>query len=432
MKDIAYILIYLLTEVINYTLTYTVIFGFQLTKKIGKILLTSIILITLHVSVLLGFGTEISSICSMLSMLIIPMSLLECSKKKGLLIYPFVFFCPSIISVCCSFVISVIYDIPEHVTTNSYEFTIGCQLIPMVFLFIIWIYRKIKKRESYEVSLGIRQYILFYVVDICLFCMVGPIQVLSEGDITMKDVNVIGVAVSVASVVLIGVTIWQGIMENENIRLRELNKMSQKYMKLQKEYYMQLLTQDEKMRRFKHDFHAHMTALSSLCEGYHDEKINAYLEKIIRKSAIYDNKKYTGLNAVDAVIRELVSIAKNDEIEVEVTGNLADNINVLEYDLCTIFSNLINNAIEACRKIEDASLRRIHIRMGVYNKKIYIDIENSCRDKVDIRKTRLKSTKPESQYHGLGTGNIINTVVKYDGTIEYSSGDGWFKAEISM
>ena len=93
--------------------------------------------------------------------------------------------------------------------------------------------------------------------------MLAPIQELTKKYGSDQYINLSGLFVSIACIVLVIVTIWQGIIVNREIQLKELNKKNEKYMKLQKEYYENLLKQDEKMRRFRHDLNAHMMVIKA-------------------------------------------------------------------------------------------------------------------------------------------------------------------------
>ena len=71
---------------------------------------------------------------------------------------------------------------------------------------------------------------------------------------------------------LVAVTIWQGILVNrELIQEREHDEQEQ-YIINQKQYYEDLLAQDEKMRRFRHDMNAHFQVLQSYCSDGANEK----------------------------------------------------------------------------------------------------------------------------------------------------------------
>lgn len=432
MKDIIYIFIYLLTEILNYCLVYHVIFGASITKSIRKWVVAIGIVVVLHIILLQLFGREGSSALSLFSMIIIPVLILEQIEKKNFFLYPFVVIGTSVIGVCLSFLFASFLHIPEYVIAEGDEFTILCQVVQAIPVLVFGCYRKIKREETYEVHLDWKQYTLFYIVVICLFLMLTPLQNLTRGVVTSKHINTIGFAVSIACIVLVIITVWQGIAVKRGIQLKEQNRMNMKYMELQKEYYINLLDQDEKMRRFRHDMNAHIMAIRSYCQESDNQELLNYLNKIVHESAINSVDIYTGNKRVDAVLRPLLNDAMGKSIDIEVKGRLTEFDVVKDFDLCTIFSNLLKNAIEGCEKIPEISKRKIIVSTSSYNAQVYICIKNTIKENVLIKNNRCVSTKEKSRYTGLGSGNIKSAIHKNNGIVEYSCESGWFTAEINL
>lgn len=430
--DIIYLLVYLATELFNYLLAYVVIFGSIITKDKKKIILAAAIIAGIHFPLLYFAGEETASGVSMFSMCIIPALLLEPIEKKNFLLYPFVVIGTSVVGFSVSFLLAVIMNIPEYMIAEGNWLTIICQSVQGLALLILAVYKKLKKNQSYVVCLGWRQYLLFYIVVICLFLMLAPIQIFTRGTLSYKDVNIIGFAVSVACIVLVIVTIYLGVVINRENLMKERNQMNEKYMKLQKDYYVGILKQDEELRRFRHDMNAHFTVLQSYCEKNGNEEVKAYLNRIIEESAVYAMKPYTGNHGVDAIIRQLDNKAKEQNIQIQTEGYLPDELKIEEYDLCTIIFNLLKNAIEACEKISEVSQRKVLLQTGEYNSLVFIQIKNTVAAPVMIENNHLVSTKKDTRNHGLGSGNVESMVEKYQGIIEYQCKDGWFTAEVSI
>lgn len=441
-KDICYLVLHLTTELCNYLLFYILIFGEHVTKSKKKRILTVSNVCLFHLIVLFLVDRQTACAFSIVSMLVIPIFLLETLKKKNIYVYPFVIFGSSVFGIGVSFILAFILDKPAYLVTEGNWMTLVCQSMQIVVFFIWGIFRSMRlnkccendlfDQKDYEVNLDLRQYILFYVVVICLFFSLAPLQTLTEGYVTTKTFNTIGMASSVSCIVLVVLTILQGIVVKRDIKLQERNKQNEKYMKLQKEYYTELLQQDEKMRRFRHDMKTHIIALQSYCESENNSKMKEYLQDIVKGSAIYEIKAYTGNRAVDAVIRQICDSAEKNKIKVEINGGLSDNLMISDFDLCVVLSNLLKNALEACEKIKEREKCMIMLNVGMYQKQIYISVKNTVTSKIRLEGACPKSTKEKSLYHGLGSGNVANIVKKYKGMLEYKCDDEWFEVEISI
>ena len=432
MEKIAYIIIYIFTELLSYTLTYVVIFSAVLTKQKKRMALAVGILMMFHFFVLVSFGEEDVYAVTFFSMLVIPLILLEPFKIRNLVLYPVVMIGTSVIGVSVSFLLAVLLGIPEYVITETAWLTLLCQYVQVIALVTIAVYRKKKKVEFYENDLDFKQYLVFYVVIICLFFMLASLQELTTGESSEELINLFGVMVSVSCIVLVAITTWQGITAKREAQLKVQNQMGEKYLELQKQYYAEMLEQDEKMRRFRHDMKAHFIALQAYCEQGANSDMSNYLNEIVKASAIKDLQTYTGNRGIDAIIRKLHDEALRHEISLEVEGNLDNSTRINEYDLCAIIYNLLSNAIEAGEKIEEVSLRKIVMSVGMYNSQIYIRVKNKVAEDVVIQNNRLITSKKDKKYHGIGSQNIESIVKKYQGIVRYTCKDSWFSAEVDL
>lgn len=291
--DNIYLLVYLFTEFFNYTLAYVVIFHAPLIR-IKKVWTRVVVILYLfHLLIMQYVDMEAAGAVSIITMVVIPMFLLATRKMEYFLLYPFIVIGSSVIGVSFSFLLATILNIPEHIIAMGNWYTILCQSIQSIVLVILAGYRKLKKKDNFQVSLDWKQYVLFYIVVVCLFFMLAPIQRLTQKYSSDQYINLSGLFVSIACIVLVIVTIWQGIIVNREIQLKELNKKNEKYIKLQKEYYENLLKQDEKMRRFRHDLNAHIMVIKAQCENV-DYNVAGRLFKMHcgRVGSIFGRKLY--------------------------------------------------------------------------------------------------------------------------------------------
>lgn len=420
------LLVYLSIEYLDYLLAYSILFELPVTKNKKKVFLSAGILIMVHLMVLYTVGSEAAFASSVITMLVIPIFAVESKNKSKYILYPFVTITLSVIGVSISYILALIIDIPGYAVSEGNWYTIICECVPAVVMLALAVYRKDKDKAEYEVNLGARQYILFYIVVICLFFMLAPIQTLTVEKLTVKNANVAGLASSIASIVLVTVTLWQGIIVNREIRLVEEKKVNYKYMQLQKEYYDELLREDEKMRRFRHDVKFHLNVLQSMCYEHEYKDIEEYLQNIVTESSVYKVEVFTGNKCVDAIIRQMKANADTAEIDMQIKGHLLEDIHVKDYDICTLVSNLLKNAIEACERLEDTSKRYIEFKAAMYNSNIYITVSNSVKEKY------LLKPKSDKKYHGLGIKNINAVVEKYGGSIEYLHDNKSFTVNVNL
>lgn len=444
MSDSLYMILYLVTEVLNYILAYIVFFNSTITKKKTSWLIGILLVLIFHFAMLNIFDVSTSSLLSFISMLVVPVLLLRPFDKRNIIIYPFIIISTSVIAISMTFLFSIIFNIKESNFIEKNILGIVCQIFPSFIAVIVMLMQKYKKIEKIEVSLGWKQYVLFYVVGFSTLCMIGSIQVVVDVVGYNKIYSIVGISVSLACITLIFITLWQGVIVNRQIQLEERNKIYQKYMQLQKSYYMQILNRDEKIRRFKHDVRAHFTVISAYCENGDISGIKKYINDVMNNSAVYDVKSYTGNSEIDAIITYQISEAP-DNIKVYVNGNVPVQTRISEYDLCTIIYNLLSNAIEASKNIKDNNDKEIFFDIGVFNKQLYIRIKNKYSNEYikennillsdiikKIKNGESITLKEDKLNHGMGLKNVRNAVENYNGNIEIYLKDYWFVVEINI
>lgn len=100
-----------------------------------------------------------------------------------------------------------------------------------------------------------------------------------------------------------------------------------------------------------------------------------------------------------------------------------------EDDIVCLFSNAIDNAIEACLK-----QTKSRIKINIENKRNYlcITIGNTITSSVLENNAELKTTKKDFEHHGLGTQSMKNITEKYDGIIEFYENENMFITNIMI
>jgi len=139
---------------------------------------------------------------------------------------------------------------------------------------------------------------------------------------------------------------------------------------------------------------------------------------------------HTGNETVDALMNYMVCEARKDGITIEMEGMFLKECTITSFDLCTLFYNTINNAIEACRNLIDNHTRKIQVCIKVYKHALLLMVENPICEPVDYRILEKGTTKPDKKNHGFGIQNIKDTVKRYNGNVTFIHDENKFKVEI--
>lgn len=196
---------------------------------------------------------------------------------------------------------------------------------------------------------------------------------------------------------------------------------------LMKKYCDEVESMYAKMRGWRHDYHNHIQAMqASMALGRYDE-VNEYLRQLNDDLSNVDTVLKTGRVMVDAILNGKISIAAQNGIPVNAKARLPEVLAVSDIDLCVVIGNLLDNAIEENRKLEEDK-RFLRIYIGRKNTYLYIAVTNAAGKKREKKDKKFLSSKGAA--HGFGMARVEGVVRKYGGIFMADSEDGGFTAEV--
>lgn len=101
-------------------------------------------------------------------------------------------------------------------------------------------------------------------------------------------------------------------------------------------------------------------------------------------------------------------------------------------DLCSLFGNALDNAIESVEKLPDSEQRLIHLVVTRKKNFVWIRVENTYDGAFRADGTLPKTTKTDARYHGYGLKSIYDTAEKYGGTAEISTQEKRFTLKVLL
>lgn len=200
----------------------------------------------------------------------------------------------------------------------------------------------------------------------------------------------------------------------------------------QTEYYDNIKQIYSEFRSFRHDFKNHLLCIRSLLAENETEKATDYISDI---EGVLEREKQdfdTGNIIVDSLLSDKKAKALRSGTRIEFTG-FVPTMGLSNVDACIIFSNAIDNAIEACAKDQSGQDKVISIKSDFKKGYYFLTISNPVFESVNFKgKNQLVTSKENKTLHGLGVPNIIRAVHKYEGTVDISAEDNRFTLEIVM
>lgn len=398
---------------------YIFLYNFRLTKKRG------IIAVIVSISII-GFSS-ITYAAKYISIIYLPLIygillLFLQEKEKRSAVYFFI----SYVCVCqMDILISTLMKLAFSPALE--EDTI--QLITALFSVAV-VYTLCKICYHFHIKIANRKLNVFVIVQVIILCLVvlliGTVSNVAEANSDIFYGRMLILITCALSIIisLLGFVLYSVIRANRYYH--ELEIMNKKYLEIQSKYYEQIQKQNRAIRKYRHDMQSHFICFNHFLLQNDIDKAKNYMKEMHYDLEQTKMEYDVGNEVASVILNDKGEDLKKYQIEMKVEGKLPANISMSDYDFCNIFSNLLNNAVEACKRVDKN--RKIKIRLGVYNKFISIWICNSCNKK----EISLKTSKQDKDNHGYGISKIQEYVSRYDGNMKIELQQGNFIVDIIL
>ena len=133
----------------------------------------------------------------------------------------------------------------------------------------------------------------------------------------------------------------------------------------------------------------------------------------------------------NAIINQKLNEAEQRNIKIEcfIFNDLSDFTGMSDQELCLIFLNLLDNAIEAEAEVENPI-----IKLNIFQNRGYVcfKIENIVDKNILETNPNLHTTKQDKRMHGVGLKSVREIIDRHDGIFNVSQNEKWFSAEIML
>lgn len=284
-----------------------------------------------------------------------------------------------------------------------------------------------KKYNRGMLTMGVGNLILFTLLTVVDTFIVMVIALVTIGE----DQRVYKIVYFIAFIlVILGLFLQLGavilILMQRNV-YKETQQLTARYLDDQTKHYEYLENRETETKKFRHDLRDHMDMLVSFAREHKYDEFDDYVEKIHTKVDKLGNAVSVQNSVVDAILNRYYSEAINNNVKMEVEGKFPVDCKIENYDICTIFSNLLRNALEATMKAEE---KWISVGCRYTDKVIVVEIANSFDNKAGNGKS--KAHKVDKNNHGFGLINVEESIEKYNGVWYREQEDNVYKVTISF
>ncbi|MGF0034593.1 ATP-binding protein [Bariatricus sp. SGI.154] len=210
-------------------------------------------------------------------------------------------------------------------------------------------------------------------------------------------------------------------MQNEN---RAMNLVLQH----QYEQYRLSIDNTELLRKEFHDLKHYMIAIRAEENPQKKEQYLMEMEEAIRTQEAFANTNNSVLDVV-LTTKSIYCAQNNIRFTCMADGQLISFMHVK--DICSIFGNALDNAIECVSQFEESDKRLITLSMYQKNQLLMIQCENYTETSLTLQPGKLPSTtKKDAFCHGYGLKSIRQVAEKYGGSMTIQAKDHWFTLKV--
>ena len=321
--------------------------------------------------------------------------------------------------------------------------TIFCLLCLCVLALLFPFVKRLRRRE---ISGRIREYEkLLLILGIILSVLVLEYQNVLEYGFYYLLVSIPAVTDALRNSLLSLVTsavllAAAGILLFKNRIIRNENNLLLMKDEMEQQKYQEIRAAVEKNRELVHDAKNHYLLIGEYLRSKDYESLENYVTGLQENFVRTDSWVYTGNHVLDLILGQKRMIAEKKGIFFEIQATPLSRLPFQERELCSLFGNLLDNAIEACERVtekgekdregEERPARKIQVKIQQRGQMLFVEIVNSMDQIPERKNRRFLTRKKNPSLHGYGLKSVERIVEEHEGVISYEAKDGRFKATV--
>lgn len=215
---------------------------------------------------------------------------------------------------------------------------------------------------------------------------------------------------------------------NEKLNLMLLQSKS---ISKREQFHISMKTYED-MRVLRHELKNYFSYADILLGQKEYSKLQSYFETFKEKLTDLVQHIDCGNYIINSCINYMYSKAKEKGFKLETDIAVPKELPIIESELYSLLSNIIENAIEACERDKQ---RQAVIKVNIRQEQGYllIKVSNPIKIRVNTEEIlELKTLKANKQMHGFGTKIIKMIVAQNNGIINFNIANGEFIVEAML
>lgn len=324
-----------------------------------------------------------------------------------------------ILGICVGLMgpILLIPEMFRNADGSNWNRMIDCILL-IIILLLVW---RIRKRSSQHEEERLYRQLqpwerrLLSLVGLLLLVYVSLLEGIASVEHLSGTMQVSIIVCSVIAMLLAVSVVVLVLQGNKKTYYENTAALNRSYLNAEVKHFEAYRKTQTETRRIRHDMKNHLQAMLYLAQEGRNEELRDYLQQLTDSVEQLNPEIRCGNTLADAICNEKNQIALQRGISFTVEGKMPETVGLEAVDICTIFANALDNALEA---LDNTSLteRWIKLNISMQGDLLFLRFANPVWQS-GLELQGKKTTKQDQVNHGFGLLNIQLAAEKYNGTI---------------
>lgn len=191
------------------------------------------------------------------------------------------------------------------------------------------------------------------------------------------------------------------------------------WLELELAHFADYEERQEETRRFRHDIVNNLSCVDALLQEEQWIEAKEYVERMLGEVKSFSSEIVTGERMLDCIVSMKQRSMKSYDIEFLLKGVLDEGLSWEPLDICAVFANALDNAVEACMRLPEDAGRWIHLTFRRTDSFYFVELANAMNVRENSGEMYKRfTTKKNKEFHGYGMESIRRTLEKYGGSMQ--------------
>lgn len=323
--------------------------------------------------------------------------------------------------VCVDYLCLIFIElfVAEKLLQNS-VFLVIIVLLCKTILFLLVLLLDFTWKKERKVEMKNSEWILFLVFPFLTVAIMVVMLISFRDKSSYAGYVTVSLGMVIVNIVMFGLMRYVSTREQKMKEIQILQERNRERINA----YQELSVNYQNQKRILHDYSNQIHCIQGLLESKKYQDAQEYASKLT--GLVEENMEVIDVKNIilNVVLNQKYRTARNENISMIFQINSLTNLWIEDTDMVIIMSNLLDNAIEACRKLKEN--RVILLKIVRERRQLVLSVQNQVADTVEIKEKQIETSKSDKKNHGIGLKNVQMVLDKYHGFGNIRYENGWF------